>query len=220
MRKPRLLFWHSVAILLLALAAAGGIALGADSGPVAKPPPGQYLFVESWTAVSGTGKLPQLCIDFPGYSFDTSSGMLAPFSGSALPPLLPSAWGFAGSGESRSGAAGCGAASDLRPIASLPYSTTVGVGTGTTSDYGEQLRSAPVELLAITADGQLTARIDGETVMLAPGQSWRKVVGADLKNDAFDGHYEITSSVTNYGWHDRASIHGPTQFNWLPMIRS
>ena len=59
---------------------------------------------------------------------------------------------------------------------------------------------------------------DGELVTLAPGERWSKVVGADLKRGPFDGRYEITSSVTNYGWHARARIDGPTQFAWLPMV--
>src|SRR5215211_3206963 len=122
------------------------------AAPATQPPPGEYLFVETWTEVSGTGKLPQLCIDFPGYEFDPSSGTLKPFFAASLPPLPPSAWGFSGRGGSRTGAAGCGAASALTPIASLPYTTTVGIGTGATREYGEQLRSATVELIAITAD--------------------------------------------------------------------
>jgi hypothetical protein len=191
---------------------------GQGATPATKPPPGEYLFVEIWTAVSGTGKLPRLCIDFPGYTFDRSSGALAPFFADTLPPLLPSEWGFSGRGMSRSGAAGCGTASSLEPIASLPYTTTVGIGTGTAGEYGEQLRSAEVYLIAIAADGQLTANIEGESVTLAPGQRWSKVVGADFKNDAFDGYYEITSSVTNYGWNDRARIKGPTHFIWLPLM--
>ncbi len=216
-----------VSLLLYVLLGAALVALvgtpavrGQPAAPVTQPPPGEYLFVETWTAVSGTGKLPRLCIDFPGYTFDPSSGALAPFFGSTLPPLLTSVWGFSGSGSSRTGAAGCGAASGLEPIAGLPYTTTIGIGTGFTGEYGEQLRSAEVELIAITADGQLTAAIDGESMTLAPGQRWSKVVGADLKNDMFDGHYEITSSVTNYGWHDRARIQGPTHFVWLPLTRS
>lgn len=183
----------------------------------ATQPPGQYLFVETWTQVSGTGNLPRLCIDFPGYQFDPSSGALRPFFANTLPPLPPSAWGFSGHGTSRTGAAGCGAASGLSPIASLPYTTTVGIGTGAVGEYTEQLRYAEVELIAITAGGQLTATIDGESVVLEPGQRWSKVVTADLKNDMFDGRYEITSSVTNYGWHDRARIQGPTHFVWLPL---
>jgi hypothetical protein len=211
-------------LLYLLLGAALVASVGAPAAhsqaatPATRPPPGEYLFVETWTAVSGTGKLPRLCIDFPGYTFDPSSGALAPSFASRLPPLLPSAWGFSGSGHSRTGAAGCGAASDLAPIASLPYSTTVAIGTGTAGEYGEQLRWAEVTLIAITADGQLTATIDGETVTLDPGQRWSKVVGAALKNDMFDGHYEITSSVTNYGWNDRAWIQGPTHFIWLPLM--
>src|SRR5689334_3519429 len=115
-------------LLLYLLAGAALIAhVGAPSAraqpPATQPPPGEYLFVETWTQVSGTGNLPQLCIDFPGYEFDPSSGALKPFFAATLPPLLPSAWGFSGGGESRTGAAGCGVSSSLTPIASLPFTT-------------------------------------------------------------------------------------------------
>jgi len=221
-KKPAMHALHSLLLYLLVGAALLAL-VGAPAGhsqaaaPATQPLPGEYLFVETWTQVGGSGHLPQLCIDFPGYEFDPSSGARKPFFAATLPPLLPSAWGFAGHGMSRTGAAGCGAASDLAPIASLPYTTTVSIGTGATGEYGEQLRSANVELIAITDDGQLTANIDGESVTLDAGQRWTKVVTADLKNDRYDGHYEITSSVTNYGWHDRARIQGPTHFTWLPL---
>jgi hypothetical protein len=142
---------------------------------------------------------------------------MEPFFNS-LPPLMPSDWGFAGHGYSRTRAAGCGIASGLTAITSLPSTTTISIGTGGTVQYGEQQRAATVELHAIDANGTLSATIDGESVLLAAGQSWRKIVGADLKNDDYDGHYEITSSVTNYGWNNRSEIDGPTHFAWLPAL--
>lgn len=216
MHKRRSLAAYILAfVLLVALATTASAQRPAAQASA----PSEYGFVEIWTAVSGSGRLPRLCIDFPGYTYDPSTGQLAPFFPSAgLPALPPSAWGYAGNGHSRSGAAGCGVASDLAPIASLPYHTTVAIGTGATTDYGEQTRSADVELLAVAPDGQLSAIIDGTPVILAPGQRWSRVVGADLKNETFDGHYEITASVTYYGRHDRALIQGPTQFVWLPVM--
>ena len=220
--RGRLARWYllfSFALVGLAAAPATHGQPAVPAASPARPPQDMYLFVELWTHVNGTGSLPMLCIDFPGYTFDSATGRLARFYEASLPPLLPSDWGFAGSGQSRAGAAGCGVASYLTAIARLPYTTTLAIGTGGTYDYGEQTRAAPVELLAVDAAGTLEARIDGELVTLAPGERWSKVVGADLRRGPFDGHYEITSSVTNYGWRERAEIDGPTQFAWLPMVR-
>jgi hypothetical protein len=94
----------------------------------------------------------------------------------------------------------------------------VSIGTGATHSYGEQLRSAPVTLVAVAADGTLVADIDGERVVLAPGGRWSRLVTADLVNEQFDGRYLITSSVTNYGWHDRAQIAGIQWYIRLPAV--
>jgi len=215
LRLRSLLAWL---IVCAALAApAGAAARRAQPRSPAASPPGAYLFVEVWTAVGGTGKLPTLCIDFPGYQFDPSSGHMARFFGE-IPPLLPSQLGFEGRGESRAGAAGCGAASALTPIASLPYTTTVAIGTGAISGVAAQTRAGEVVLLAIDSAGSLNATIDGASVTLPPGGRWEHVAGADLQSPPYDGHYVVTSSVTNYGWNDRAQIEGPTQFIWLPLV--
>jgi hypothetical protein len=209
-----------IALALLApLGAPAGAAQDLPIVPAARPPAGKYLFVEVWVHVDGTGKLPALMVDFPGYSFDPATGRLAPFFAEAtLPQLQTSDWGFEGRGMSRSRAAGGGVSSGLEVIAGLPYTTTVSIGTGATHSYGEQLRSAPVTLVAVAADGTLVADIDGERVVLAPGGRWSRLVTADLVNEQFDGRYLITSSVTNYGWHDRAQIAGIQWYIRLPAV--
>ncbi|MFL5807497.1 MAG: hypothetical protein ACJ8CR_37945 [Roseiflexaceae bacterium] len=216
MRSTIALVTLTVLALLL-----GGAPPAAHGLPAARigmlPPPGMYLFVELWNELGGSGNLPAIAIDFPGYSFDPVTGRLEPFF-APLPPLLSSDWGFIGDGMSRAGAAGGGISSGLRPLASLPYTTTIQIGTGAAGVYGEETRMALVVLLAADAAGTLIADIDGERVSLAPGRRWSRTVEADLVTETYNGRYRLTSSVANYGWHARALINGPMRFAWLPVV--
>jgi hypothetical protein len=212
LRLRSLLAWSLVCAALVA--PAGATARQAQPAG----PPAAYLFVEIWTEVSGTGTLPQLCIDFPGYQFEPSSGRMARFF-EPLPALRPSDLGFLGEGQSRTGAAGCGASSQLAPIASLPYTTTIALGTGATSGVHEETRTATVVLRSVDQSGALSATIDGADVTLPPGARWQHAAGADLASAPFNGHYLVTASVANYGWNDRARIEGITQSIWLPLVR-
>ncbi len=221
MRKYRTL--PLLLIMCGALIATGALARAkptAASGPAAdpdvpQPPADTYLFVELWVEVRGTGTLPPLIVDFPGYSFNPAAGTLRP-AFSPVPALHPSAWGFAGAGTSRSGAAGAGIASNLLMVPTLPFSTTIPIGTGATVGNYEQTRAATVELLGISQEGVLRATIDGAPELLQPGSSWARRVGANLKTAEYDGHYDVISTVTNYGWQVRELVAGPTHFIWLP----
>jgi hypothetical protein len=186
---------------------------------VERPPDGKYLFVELWVEVSGTGNLPPYIVDFPGYRFDANAGTLEPFftSQPPLPALSPNSWGALGNGESRSGAAGGGIRSNLGILPTIPYTTSIGIGDGTAGPYTEHLRTATVVLRGVAADGTLDVVIDGEAQQLAPGAQWQKTVGADLVSTEYNGHYDVISTVTNYGWQDRAKFDGPTQFAWVPL---
>jgi hypothetical protein len=186
--------------------------------PVTQPPAGQYLFVEFWVAITGTGQLPMLCIDFPGYHFDAAQGQLTPFADTELPQLAASDWGVAGNGTSRAGTAGCGAASGLEPVTSFPYTTTLHIATGEPVDYAVDLRAAPIALQAISAGGTLTTTIDGTEVILAAGEDWSRTVTVDLETAEFTGQYQVTSAVTNYGWQSRTNIQRAEQFVWLPLL--
>jgi hypothetical protein len=173
---------------------------------------GKYLFVEFWNRVDGTGKLPALAIDFPAYHFDAKTGSLMPF-GPAQPFTLAQAdLGFFGHGTSRSGAAGTGAVSDLATISNLPYSIEIALPTGsikTTSDFPqEEWRQANLKLLAVSSDGTLTFEIAGEQVTLLAGAKWSRTTEADVTADPYNGQLVITSSLTNYGWQDRARLTG------------
>ena len=175
-------------------------------GGLARPPGDRFLFVEVWVHVEGTGHLPGLMIDFPGYRFDRQARALKPFGPATLPALAPGDWGYLGKGSSRGGAAGGGAASELEPIGELPYSTTIGIFTGRANRYLEELRQAEVILESVDAEGRLAASIDGERVILALGQSWERVVEADVAMEGGQGHYRVTSSVTNHGWLQRSQL--------------
>ena len=177
---------------------------------IAQPPQGKNLFVEVWSRVDGTGNLPMLAIDFPMYRFDPKAGTLAPFGGGPGFTLTSSDWGFIGHGESRTGAAGTGAASNLSAISTLPCSIDVALYTGEL-DASSQMpeparRKATVMLRAVTADGTLLAAVDGEQVTLAPGQSWSHQVEVEATSGEYNGRYIITSTFTNYGWQDRNLI--------------
>ena len=175
-------------------------------------PGGKYLFVEFWNRVDGTGKLPAMAIDFPAYHFDTRTGSLKPFGPAQPFTLAPADWGFFGHGTSRAGAAGTGAVSDLAAISNLPTSIEIALPTGsikTTSDLPqEEWRQANLQLLAVSTDGTLTLEIDGEPVTLPAGEKWSRTTEADVNVDPYNGQLVITSSLTNYGWQDRARLTG------------
>jgi len=185
-------------------------------GARAAVPEGQYLFVELWVQVDGTGTLPALCVDFPQYEFNSRSGTLTPFFGE-LPPLAAGDIGFVGDGTSRRNAASCGASSSLQAVTGLPYATSIGVFTGTVSGYHEALIQVPATLDTVAADGTLTATIGGVQVVLAPGQVWAQVGTGDLVSGPYTGSYHVRSSLTNYGWRNRALIERPIRSVWWPV---
>lgn len=213
MRVDRLLKPFVLSALLALLAVAPAALMAEPS--VAEPPTATYLFVELWVEVTGTGTLPAYDVGTPGYQFNPPAGTLRPSAG-AIPPLHPSAWGFAGTGASRSGAAGTGTESGLLILPTIPYSTTIEIGTGSAGPEYEHTRSAVVELLGVSEEGVLDARVDGQRVSLVPGAIWQKTVRADLKTGQYDGRYDVISSVTNYGWQVRSLVSGPTEFVWVP----
>lgn len=195
--------------------------------PVKAPPAGAYLFVELWTVVDGDGTLPRLAVDFPDYRFNPATGTLASFNPGRPIALAPASWGFLGHGLSRRGAAGTGAYSSLTEIASLPYSTTLDVFTGRLhSETGgsridpEEMRSAPVTLVAAAGDGSLEVEIGGEHTILAPGERWERTVESDVSTGRYNGHYRVTSSLANYGWQarDRIGIDRPVYRSGIGTI--
>jgi hypothetical protein len=197
----------------------GAIEASATPPPVIPPagfqsitpaPSGKYLFVEFWNKVDGTGDLPAMAIDFPFYRFDAKTGSLKPFGPAKAFTLAPADWGFVGHGTSRSGAAGTGAASDLTTISDLPYSIEIALPTGlikTTSGSPEvEWRPAHLKLLAVALDGSLLLEIDGEQMVLPVGEKWSRTTEADVNTDKYNGHLMVASSLTNYGWQDRARL--------------
>jgi hypothetical protein len=182
----------------------------ADRQSTTQPPGGKYLFVEFWNKVDGTGTLPAMAIDFPFYRFDPQAGSLKPFGPATAFTLTPADLGFFGHGTSRSGAAGTGAASGLDTISNLPYSVAIALPTGsikTASGFPqEDWRQANLKLLAVSPDGTLTCEIDGERVTLPAGEKWSRTTKADVNAGQYNGRLVITSTLTNYGWQDRARL--------------
>ncbi len=174
--------------------------------PISAPPAGQYLFIEIRTVVEGSGNLPQILVDFPDYLFNSKTGVLASYRGADLLKLRPDEWGFVGLAYWRSGAAGGGASTTLKPIVSLPFSRTIALLSGVQPNGEEQMRLAPVEVMAVAGDGSASLRIDGQPVLLAPRQTWTYERDADVASARYSGRYHVVSSVTNYGWLDRELI--------------
>jgi hypothetical protein len=180
--------------------------------PVAKALEGKFLFIEIWYDASGSGDLPRQIIDFPTYVFDVEAGTLSatPYARGRPVPLHSGDWGLLGIGSRRSGSAGSGTGSGLERLPALPFSTNVTLATGVSNDNGELTRRAVVNLLGATNDGKVEAVIDGERVVLNPGARWLRKYYSELATVSHKGRYDLTSSVTNYGWIDQTKIqNGP-----------
>ena len=194
------------------------VATGVPAPPTATPAPpitaisrapeGKYLFVEIWNDAVGSGNLPRQIIEFPTYAFDAAKGSLSPtqFSRGRLSALHQGDWGLLGTGSHRSGAAGSGSGSGLERLTALPFSTNIMLATGQASDSGETTRKAIVKLVGASSDGKVEAEIDGERVVLAPGARWQRKFSVELITVSHNGRYELTSTVTNYGWLEQARI--------------
>lgn len=179
-----------------------------DLEDVTSPADGKYLFVELWLNIDGEGNVPMARIDFPGYTFDPDTGILKQFRTREELLLSADDWGLIGNGQSRHGDAGGGISSQLTPLIGFPYTTSIPIFTGTVAQYTEEMRDGVVTLSTVSEEGLLSAIIDGEQVVLAPGESWVKEVAADIVTENFNGRYIIISTVTNYGWLDRTQITG------------
>ncbi len=70
----------------------------------------------------------------------------------------------------------------------------------------EETRQVTLTVLSVAEDGTISAGLDGQTLTLAPGQSWKQTVEKDIRFDQYNGHLILTSTLTNYGWQDRAKI--------------
>lgn len=176
--------------------------------PVSKPLDGKYLFIEISYDAAGSGNLPRQVIEFPTYAFDPAKGTLSPTQYSRGRPIAPRAgdWGLVGAGSRRSGAAGQGSGNGLERLSALPFNTNVTMASGQATDNGEATRKALVKLQGAASDGRVEAVIDGERVVLAPGAHWQRTFSIALKTATHDGHYDLTSTVTNYGWLDQTRI--------------
>lgn len=182
---------------------------------LAEPSADKYLFVESSIFIEGEGKLPEDETDpfleyylHALYYFDEHTGELEPPSNIGVEghglPLTPSEWGYIGHMIRTTGHRSTG---DLEIIATLPYTASLVIFTGSTTDsQGAIMRSIPVELGCVSADGTLAVDIDGEQVILNPGKYWQRAAGADVVTNKYTGHHTVYSLVRNYGWYDRSKI--------------
>lgn len=157
--------------------------------------------------------MPRLAVDFPDYRFTPETRTLAPFGPGRPITLSPASWGFLGRGLSRRGAAGTGAYNSLTELQGLPVTTTLDIFTGRLYDEAggsridpEEMRQAPVRLVAIDGFGVLEAEIDGEHVILGPGERRERTVESTIATGKYNGVYRVTSIVANFGWQERDRI--------------
>jgi len=174
------------------------------------PASGKYLFIQYWNNATGTGTLPGLAIDFPDYRFDSETGALSSFNPNQPISLASTALGFIGRGASLSGAAGTGAVSSLHMIDQLPYSIEVGMFTGSIDLQAgpnmEETKLVELKVLSVAEDGTISIRLGDQTIMLASGQSWTKTLIANVNQGKYKGGLTMTTTLTNFGWQDRAKI--------------
>ncbi len=163
---------------------------------VERPLEGKYFFVEIWVHMDGVS----MTISRSLYSFDPITGALTTRLNAEQFPLEN--WGFVGKGVSA-----LGSARGLTIVSSLPYENNIGVFTGNLDEYGNpEFKEVPIKLLELSTDGKLSLEIDGQSFILAINEKWEHSDETDFIRDGIEHHYQITSSITNYGWFDRNRI--------------
>ena len=170
------------------------------------PPSDKYLFMEIMIAFDGTGTLPMMFVDFPGYEYDSSTGTLKSHGRGEEISLSSSDWGFLGIGQNRNGAMGGGVASQLTTVDQLPFTVPVPVFAGKLGEYSEEINHVPFTLLTISTDGAVLIDIDGQQLMLQMGEKLEQMQEMDVNTERFDGHLQATFSVINHGWNARELI--------------
>lgn len=183
--------------------------------PVTQPPDGRYLLLWYQFEREGTGDLLYQFEPFggdqmsPGCDFDPAAGTLARLIGQPF-VLRPDDWGIWCQNYAMSGSVSRQRDRTARAdiIAQVPYSQRGGIKwpTAVTMDGSYQWHVTTVDLVAVAADGTVELRIDGERIVLAPGESWQHGEQIEVVSSVARGTYRELHRVTNYGWHDRALL--------------
>lgn len=170
------------------------------------PPNDKYLFMEIMIAFDGAGTLPIKFIDFPGYEYDSSIGVLKSHGRGKKASLTSADWGFIGVGQTRSGAMGGGTASELITIDQLPFTVSAPTFAGKLGEYAEEINYIPITLLTISTDGEVLVDVDGQQLVLPMGERWEQTQEIKVNTERFNGNLLATFSVINYGWNARDLI--------------
>lgn len=178
----------------------------ADTDNQLTPPNDKYLFMEIMLEFDGTGTLPMKFVDFPGYEYDSSSGMLKSHGRGEEISLTPADWGFIGIGQKRSGDMGGGTASQLTTIDQLPFTVSAPIFDGKLGEYAEEISYIPVTLLTISINGDVLVDIDGQQLMLPVGEKWEQMQEMTVSTERFDGNLFAAFSIINHGWNARDLI--------------
>jgi hypothetical protein len=151
---------------------------------------GKYLFVEYWTALTGTSPSGRCehygFIDFPTYIF--SAGKLTAYFGTYREVDLASTKALLGVGVSRSGAVGSGGYSTLNPINSFPYDLPA---------WDDELRNnEEITIQSMDGKGAIVFEFRESNYSLAPGEEWLLQEETDSEPNC---HTTKTYRITNYG---------------------
>ena len=156
-------------------------------------PADKYLFIEKWTQriVEVLDGDYGLCIDFPTYYYNASSGALYPYSVSRV-RVNDSLVGIYGTGTSLHviNGTGGGAASGLTGFYSLPFN------------------DSELTIMAATAAGSAKVTFGNETRVLNPGDEWLETKG-QVKRSEETGALINESFITlikNFGLWDKSKI--------------
>ena len=154
--------------------------------------------MQKWIEYGGV----EILFDRPLYEFDPTTKIIKALYNADIFQLQD--WGFLGNILSSSfGIGGAG----LKAVNSLPHEDTIAIFTGSINEYNNaEMKEIPINLLAISANGILSLEIDGQRLILEVNEKWEHSEQADFVKDGIEQHYQITSSVTNYGWLDRSQI--------------
>ena len=146
-------------------------------------PSDKYVLITSYTIIGGKSDQPFMYIDFPQYSFSSTTGVLISFVSISVTDTTKVIYG---SGLSLSSTVGSGAATGL-----TLYDNLVSDG-----------------LFSIGTDGSAGVFYDGKSLTLAAGQSWTETYNTTAVR-GFTGQLTVSNYVTNFGIQDKNKISLP-----------
>ena len=157
-------------------------------------PADQYVLIEHQTntngsCVKGDCEPKQLAIDFPTYTFNSTTGTLESWNPVEVNDALKV---VCGGGGSLSGLAGTGESTGLEEVYDLPAEV------------------CSLRIVQVDRDGTVYLEYGGELLVLAPGQTWTSTTEEVREQGSGKARVTATDRIVNYGVLDKANIVSPT----------